>query len=149
MNKTNHLFVSSSSFVVMGLIILGLIVAALIVVGLPTATHAASYVYVNASGEVTGVVANTSSGAFTNSTDIALHSGVMLVDGVADSNLVGDQSQSPGYGYVNDSGEVMKSVSGTVSGAFANSIDIADHSGVILLNSSDDVGLVGDKVAGV
>ena len=50
------------------------------VLAIPAATFAATYAYVNTSGEVMSVEAANSSTALATAPGIALHSGVMLID---------------------------------------------------------------------
>ena len=68
-----------------------LVLAALTFVALPTFSHAATYAYVNTTGEVRTVEAATWSLAIDTAPGIAMHSGVILVDGSDDTALVGDR----------------------------------------------------------
>lgn len=56
------------------------ITAALLVMILPSMSHAASYAYVNQSGNVSVVSATSWMAAIANAPGIAIHSGVILLD---------------------------------------------------------------------
>jgi len=58
---------------------------------LPAIGHAATFAYVNASGDVATVVANDPMTAIAIAPNIALHSGVLLLDSPADNEVVGDE----------------------------------------------------------
>ncbi len=60
-------------------------------VAVPGISMAATYAYVNASGEVMTVEASTPSQALMTAPNIDNHSGVMLVDDASDSAIVGDR----------------------------------------------------------
>lgn len=71
---------------------LGLMVlAALILTAIPTLSYAATYAYVNSTGEVMTVEASTWSIAIDTAPNIDEHSGVLLVDGAEDTAVVGDR----------------------------------------------------------
>jgi hypothetical protein len=113
-----------------------------------SSTHvaeAAYYGYINESGNLVYVDAATVSGAFLNSTNIADHSGVMLVNYIEPNT----NQYIGGYMYVNEFGVVTRVVSNTVSGAFLNSTNIADHSGVMIIDSIKDSNTAGDTVSGI
>jgi hypothetical protein len=57
---------------------------------LPGLAGAADYAYVNNDGEVQMVVASTWQTAIATAPNIALHSGVILIDGSADEDLLDD-----------------------------------------------------------
>lgn len=59
------------------------------VVAVPVATFAATYAFVNTSGEVMTVEATTADQALTTAPSLHLRSGVMLV-GADDANVIGD-----------------------------------------------------------
>lgn len=68
----------------------GLGIAAALAVA-PGLAAAATYAYVNASGEVQSVVAGDWQTAIATAPNIAARSGVILVDGQEDSNLLDDR----------------------------------------------------------
>jgi hypothetical protein len=148
MNKTNRMFVSGYTLAVVGVVILGLIVAAMIVVGLPTVSRAATYGYINTSGNFTHVTADSSAEAFTNATNRDSNSGVMLVNNTnntPDSNYGTGGGQLSGYLYVNQSGTVTQVYSSTAAEAFANAINRDSNSGVMPINSVADSNMIGDQ----
>lgn len=53
------------------------------------------------------------------------------------------------YAYVNQAGEVMTTEAATPNAAIMTAPGIDEHSGVMLMDSADDAGVVGDKVQGV
>lgn len=120
---------------------------ALTVYGLPKNVDAATYAYINSSGNLVYVQANSSDGAFTNSTNIATHSGVMLVSSVG-SVIVNNPNYSSGYMYVNEFGNVIRVNADSASGAFTNSTNIAPRSGVMMINNTYEGNMVGDHVSG-
>lgn len=66
-----------------------LFVLALFALALPTLTHAADYAFVNNSGFVALISADTASMAMMNAEQISLHSGVCLLSKESDYNMVG------------------------------------------------------------
>ncbi len=64
--------------------------AALALIAIPAFSRAASYAYVNQSGEVNMVVANDWMTAIAIAPNRAIHSGVILLNSQADTNLIGD-----------------------------------------------------------
>jgi hypothetical protein len=136
----------------------GLVLASIITVcavGYPMWVEAATYAYVNTSGEVKYVSADTSAGAMASATGIAMHSGVMIVANTS-TNLgntpvvvVGQApvaGQMSGYAYVNTSGQVIHTSATSAASAFASAINIALNSGVMLINSVMDSQVIGDTV---
>ncbi len=69
---------------------LGLMFAVLGALALPTSSHAATYAFVNQSGEVSMVIANDPMTAIATAINRALRSGVILLNGINDAGLVGD-----------------------------------------------------------
>lgn len=63
------------------------------VIALPTASFAAMYAYVDQSGNVRTVEANTPAEAIVTAPSIAEHSGVILLDSASDSEVVGTSVQ--------------------------------------------------------
>lgn len=53
------------------------------------------------------------------------------------------------FAYVNQAGEVMTTEAATPSAAIMTAPNIGTHSGVMLINSSTDSEVVGDRVNGV
>ncbi len=81
---------TSSSKVALGafIVALGFMLAAF---ALPTSSQAATYAYVNQSGEVSMVIANDPMTAIATAVNRALRSGVILLNGINDAGLVGDR----------------------------------------------------------
>jgi hypothetical protein len=142
-NNINNNFMKNLNLIVTSFVILSTFVVA----GVASVSEAATYLYVNDSGNVTSVDASSVSGAFTNSINIGTHSGVMLI---SNSNTVLPENTSfdSRYVYVNDTGTVTEVDANSSSGAFTNSINIADRSGVMLIDSISDSNTVGDSVSG-
>lgn len=70
------------------------IVATLVVLGVaavPALSMAATYAYVNTTGEVMTMEAATAAQALLTAPNLHVHSGVMLIDDSADNELKGDQ----------------------------------------------------------
>jgi hypothetical protein len=63
---------------------------ALAAVAVPSASFAAMFAYVNTSGEVRTVEADSANAALQTAPSIHERSGVMMIDGAADSEIVGD-----------------------------------------------------------
>lgn len=68
----------------------GLIVAAFAVMSAPTLSYAATYAYVNTAGNVSTIVANDWQSAINTAPGISARSGVLLLDSVEDTSVVGD-----------------------------------------------------------
>lgn len=66
------------------------LMAAFAVMAAPALTHAASYAYVHQTGNVSIVIADTWMAAIATAPGIAIHSGVLLLDSLDDSAVVGD-----------------------------------------------------------
>lgn len=60
-------------------------------VALPAASYAATYAYVNTSGEVRTTESASAEQAIATAPGIHMHSGVMLIETTADENVVGDE----------------------------------------------------------
>ena len=73
------------------LVAAGLVVGSVFALALPTLAHAATYAYVNKSGEVSTVTANDWQTAIATAPNIHIHSGVMLLVTQTDQSIVGDQ----------------------------------------------------------
>ena len=72
-------------------LIAGLALTSIFAVAMPTFSHAASYAFVNQSGNVSMVVADSAMLALSTAVGISTHSGVMLLNSQADTELVGDK----------------------------------------------------------
>ena len=72
------------------LIALTLVAAYLFLALLPAFATAATYAYVNQSGEVRMVTADTPTIAIATAPNIHVHSGVLLLDSAADNEVIGD-----------------------------------------------------------
>lgn len=60
-----------------------------VILGLPLVSFGASFAYVNQSGDVSAVTADTALIALATAPNIHIHSGVILLDSPEDSALVG------------------------------------------------------------
>ena len=72
------------------LLIAGLVASSVFAMAIPSFAHAATYAYVNQSGEVSTVTADNPTLAMANAFKIDIHSGVMLLISQLDFELVGD-----------------------------------------------------------
>jgi short subunit dehydrogenase-like uncharacterized protein len=88
MNKTNTL---NSTKVIVGA--LGLVMAVTLA-SLPAFASAATYAYVDTTGEVKPVIADTWQQAIAKAVGIHIHSGVMLLDSPSDFDIVGNDVAS-------------------------------------------------------
>jgi hypothetical protein len=68
----------------------GLLVAAAAIMALPGISYAATYAYVNEAGNVATVTAENPNAAMITAPNIAVHSGVLLLDSAEDLGVVGD-----------------------------------------------------------
>jgi len=75
-------FALSTSQVLVGAV---LAISGVLAFGLPTQAHAATYAFVNTSGEVSIVSANDPVSAMATAFNIAVHSGVMLLQSQTDA----------------------------------------------------------------
>ncbi len=78
---------ASSIFV---FLVAGLIIAAVTVLAVPGFASAATFAYVNTAGEVQTVTANEPMTAINIAPNIAVHSGVLLLDSTEDNEVIGD-----------------------------------------------------------
>ncbi len=123
--------------------------ATVLAVGFPTFSYAATYAYVNQSGQVNTVVASTPAQAIALAYNISAHSGVMLIDGSTGA-VLGATYGTATYAYVNQAGTVIAISANSSADAFAKAIGIDENSGVMLLNNtSGNNGVVGDNVSGM
>lgn len=124
---------------------------ALVIVFVFSVVHvasAATYQYVNSFGNLNTVTANSFDDAFTSATDRDVHSGMMVVSG-SNSNTVGVNYSYNGpiqYGYVNADGFLVVVSADSSVDAFGEAANKSMYSGVILIDSSSDMALVGDRV---
>lgn len=130
-----------------------MLTAVILAVGFPAFSYASTYAYVNQSGQVNTVVADTGASAILNAPDISLHSGVMLMSNSTGAVLGANTSTIYGattYAYVNQTGTVVTISADSSAIAFANAFGIDENSGVMLLsNTSGNNGVVGDNVSGM
>ena len=130
-----------------------ILTAVILAVGFPAFSYASTYAYVNQSGQVNTVVADTGASAILNAPDISLHSGVMLMSNSTGAVLGANTSATYGittYAYVNQTGTVVTISADSSAIAFANAFGIDENSGVMLLsNTSGNNGVVGDNVSGM
>lgn len=116
------------------------------VFGLFSFANAATYEYIDSSGNTKTTTANTGSEALLNAPNLAVNSGVILVDQNNNTTYTYQSSNATQYGYVNSSGVITSITANTATQALANAINISAHSGVILLNSTVDQNLIGDTL---
>lgn len=72
------------------LAVLALTVLSVSIMSIPLGAHAASYAYVDATGEVKSISADDWRTAINTAPNIHIHSGVLLLDSAADYGVVGD-----------------------------------------------------------
>lgn len=113
----------------------------------PVFAYASTYAYINTSGNMTYTQANSSADALATAPNLAVHSGVMLVT-VGGTTVEGNIAQQSGYLYINASGIVTFVSADSSAEAFADSLNIATHSGVMLISSISDSNMTGDQTAG-
>lgn len=127
--------------------------ATILAMGLPALSYASTYAYVNQSGQVNTVVADTPGIAIAIAPGISLHSGVVLMSNSTGAVLGANTFTTYGtatYAYVNQSGTVISLSADSSAIAFANAFGIDENSGVMLLsNTSGNNGVVGDHVYGM
>lgn len=70
----------------------GLVIATLALLVLPVLTQAATYAYVDNSGNVRSVVANDWQTAIATAFNIYIHSGVLLLTSTGDFGIIGDNA---------------------------------------------------------
>lgn len=104
--------------------------------GFSGVTQAATYQYVNASGSLSSVTADSASEALATAFNLGSHSGVMLVTGTPVTQTVQAQAttQTTGssqYLYVNNQGTVSSVNANSSVEAFAKAFNISPHSGVL------------------
>jgi len=130
-----------------------LLTAVILAMGFPAFSYASTYAYVNQSGQVNTVVADTPSIAIAIAPGIASNSGVALMSSSAGAVLGASTPITYGtatYAYVNQAGTVIAISANSSAMAFANAVNIGDNSGVMLLsNISGNNGVVGDHVSGM
>lgn len=122
-------------------------------VAVPLVSHAATYAYVDRSGDVSYVEAGSPAEALAKATNMATHSGVMLMTNSSavssDAPQVAGDTSIAGYLYVNESGQVVFVDVNSAAAASFNSVNMSTHSGVMIINSTSDQNMVGDTVGGV
>lgn len=125
--------------------------AVILALGFPAFSFASTYQYVNQSGQLSAVIADTGEGAIAIAPGISAHSGVILVSGNGSTGAVlGATYGTATYAYVNQSGTVIAISADSSAIAFANAFGIDENSGVMLLsNTSGNNGVVGDYVSGM
>lgn len=74
------------------MLVAGLFASSIFAMALPSFAHAATYAFVNTSGEVNAVVADNPTSALITAFNISLHSGVLLLGNQTDSILNGGVS---------------------------------------------------------
>jgi len=128
--------------------VLGLFVVTALSLGSYGVLNAATYQYVNTQGQLESISADSATEALRTASNLGSHSGVMLVSNVTVQvvTTTSNGSNSNWYMYVNDSGVVITLSANSPAEAFAKAVNLATHSGVMLINSSSDQGVVGDSV---
>lgn len=134
---------------------------AILIMGFPALSYGATYMYVNNAGQVNTVIADSPAMAIAIAPGISLHSGVALVSNTGVIPVTPTPVTPPvvvppvtynvmTYAYVNTSGTVVTTSANSAASAYANAVNIAPNSGVMLLsNTSGNSGVVGDHVSGV
>lgn len=105
----------------------------------PLASLAATYDYVDTSGTVQAVSANSASAALTTAPNIAVHSGVALADGTPIAGSSGGAvlgASGTAYNYVDTSGIVQTVTASTPAAAIATAPNISVHSGVTVADGA-------------
>ena len=90
MNKSTTILSSSK----IALTVTGLAIAAFVTMSLPLSASAATYAYVDTTGEVKPVVADTWQEAIAKAIGIHIHSGVMLLSSPSDFDIVGNKAST-------------------------------------------------------
>ena len=85
--------ISNTNAIKMAVAVTGLALT-LIIASVPMLTNAATYAYVDTTGEVKPVVADTWQEALTKAIGIHIHSGVMLLDSPSDFDIVGNEVET-------------------------------------------------------
>lgn len=136
-------------------------IAVILIMGFPALTYGATYMYVNQSGQVNTVIADSPAMAIATAPNIAPHSGVALVSNIGTVPVTPTPVTPPvvvppitynqmTFAYVNTSGIVVTISANSAASAYANAVNIAPNSGVMLLgNTSGNSGVVGDHVSGI
>lgn len=126
--------------------VLGLMVGVAVMFGTMLSAHAATYQYVNGSGEIKTVTADNATSALEMAPERAPRSGVMLVTSSNDA-LPSNGGAGMTYGYVNMSGVIVEITAVSANDALLKATDRAPRSGVILINNESNEELVGEEVA--
>lgn len=105
--------------------------------GINSVSAQEAYQYINTSGELQTIVAETPTQAIANAYNIAPTSGVLLVGGIGGGDPVTTPTYS-GYFYqfVNTSGNIGSVYASSPEAAINTATNIAQHSGVIYVNSA-------------
>ncbi len=114
----------------MNKIIFSMVLAGLFLLGVPT--YASSYQYVNTSGDLSVVTADSSTEAIRTAPNIHPNSGVMLLSGVGgdDANVSGQNS----YLYMDANGELRTVSASSSEDALSSSVNRHPNSGVMLVS---------------
>lgn len=107
---------------------------ALALVILPTVSFANTYKFVDTSGNLQSVEANSATEALATAHPLALHSGVWLVEKTDSNTVIPTQTNGSGnyYLFVNTSGNLQGVWAPNASVALATAHPLAPHSGVWL-----------------
>ena len=109
---------------------LGLVVVVMLMLGVAGFAYANTYQYINTSGQLASVVANTPAEALATAYQRASNSGVMLVGG---GGVMGGGQGMYTYQYINTSGQIATVMAHTPEEALRTAYQRAVHSGVMLL----------------
>jgi len=127
--------------------VLGLFMVSALTLGSYGVLNAATYQYINTQGQLESISADSATEALRTASNLGSHSGVILAsNATVEVTTVPNGSGSNWYMYVNDSGTVITISANSPAEAFSKAINLATHSGVMLINSSSDQGVVGDSV---
>jgi len=122
-------------------IVLGLFAVTALTLGFANFANAATYQYINTSGQLSTLTANSSQEALATASKLSLHSGVILLDyntpslSNNDADTSGQDVQGQGlyvYQYVNTSGNLLSVAADSPQAAMLKANNIAPHSGVML-----------------
>lgn len=104
----------------------------------PAVSFANTYQYIGTDGDLHIVEATSASVALTTASNLALHSGVILVgsDGKITETDGTVRMSGTFYQYVNTSGNLQSIDASSASVALVSASNIATHSGVILVTNS-------------
>jgi len=122
-------------------VVLGLSMVTALVLGFANFASASTYQYVNASGQLSSVIANSPQEAMAEASSLGFHSGVMLVSNstntIKTNQVVTDNDYITGQGsnvylYINSSGQLSSVRANSAQEAIVTATALGLHSGVML-----------------